>query len=72
MVCALSACCDCADAGIGERQNVPLEVEQPPAELEPAVHDHLFVVGARGRDALLPRWDPQGAQTRALRLQSLL
>lgn len=47
-------------------------MEQPPAELEPAVHDHLLVVGARGRDALLPRRHPQGAQARALSMQSLL
>lgn len=58
--------CGGADAGARERQDVPLEVEQPPAELEPAVHDHLLVVGARRRDALLPRWDSQGAQARPL------
>lgn len=46
-------------------------MEQPPAEPEPAVHDHLLVVGARGRDALLPRRDPQGAQARALSMQSI-
>lgn len=58
--------CGGADAGARERQDVPLEVEQPPAEPEPAVHDYLLVVGAGRRDALLPRWDPQGAQARAL------
>lgn len=60
--------CGGADAGAGERQNVPLEVEQPPAELEPAVHYYLLIVRACRRDALLPRWDPQGAQTCAIRL----
>lgn len=46
-------------------------MEQPPAEPEPAVHDHLLVVGTRGRDALLPRRHPEGAQARALSMQSL-
>lgn len=58
--------CGGADAGARERQDVPLEVEQPPAEPEPAVHHHLLVVVAGGRHALLPRWHPQGAQARPL------
>lgn len=61
-----------ADAGAGERQDVPPQVEQPPAEPEPAVHHHLLVVGASRRDAILPRRHPQGPQTRALSMQPLL
>lgn len=64
--------CGGPDAGAGERQNVPPEVEQPPAEPEPAVHHHLLVVGAGRRDALLPRRHPEGAQARALSMQPLL
>lgn len=67
----LLSVCGGADAGDGERQDVPPEVEQPPAELEPAVHDHLLVLRARRRHALLSRWDPQGAQARSLSLQPL-
>lgn len=71
MISALTGVGGCADAGAGERQDVPPQVEQPPAEPEPAVHDHLLVVSAGGCDALLPRRDPQGAQTGALSVQSI-
>lgn len=71
MISALTGVGGCADAGAGERQDVPPQVEQPPAEPEPAVHDHLLVVSVGGRDALLPRRDPQGAQTGALSMQSI-
>lgn len=71
MISALTGVGGCADAGAGERQDVPPQVEQPPAEPEPAVHDHLLVVSTGRCDALLPRRDPQGAQTGALSMQSV-
>lgn len=71
MISALTGVGGCADAGAGERQDVPPQVEQPPAEFEPAVHDHLLVVSSGRRDALLPRRDPQGAQAGALSMQSI-